>query len=320
MLETTHMELKKDREFGEAITDLIALFKENFKPLLSIYLRYGLSILLVGFLLGMITNSMIDTNFDSQLSDQNGPLGMGNPLALMGGLGNIVFMFFYMLSILTMTAAIFAYMNGYDEGGVEAAIRMVRDKFGTNLGKVFGVYLVIILVVLLAGLVGFLLVTAVGPFAMLLMFPGLIALFYFGVRYSLATYIATMSGFSIIDAFKESAKLVDGRFWWTLGLIFVVGLIGSILRGILSIPMSIMSMLPLLQGGDPSAISSMGTTMLVSNFLVYAGFMIYFMIQTLLIPLIYYSLHDQKYGVQLEEQIERVERKRDSLFENEGEV
>ena len=110
MTETTHMELKRDREFGELISDLIDLFRENFKPLISIYLRYGLSILLVGFLFGLIYTSMY-TASDS----------LTGLLSMVGGLGNLIFSVFNMIAVLSMTAAIYSYVQGYSEGGIDLA-------------------------------------------------------------------------------------------------------------------------------------------------------------------------------------------------------
>ena len=308
MSEVTTMELRRDREFGEAISDIIAFFKQNFKNLMSLYVRYGLSLMVVGFIAGLAINSIAGSSLEFQT------------VAMFGGLGNLVFMIFFMISTVLITAAIFGYVQGYVEGGIEEAKLAVSKYLGKNIGRILIIYFMMLCVVALIGLFMFAMFNIAGSIAGLILIPLIFLVMYFMTKFMLAPYAATQSEYSIIDAFKESYSLTDGRWWWTFGLYFIISAIGSIMMYIVMIPLMLLMMVPQFVGGDFSNMDSMNSTMLITNFIVYAGYMIYGMILILLIPFMYYSLHDRKYGTHIEERIENIEQKRDSIFENEGEV
>lgn len=303
-------DLKKDREFGEMISELINFFKYNFKALMGIYVRYALSIIVVGFVIGLVMNFTMGMSMESDIPMQ------------LGGFGNIVFLFSFMIATLMLTAALYGYITGYVEEGPEAAAGAIAPNFWRNMGNVLLVFLSLAFAIGIIGLIMFVLMD-LALIAGLLFFPLGILMLYFWVKFSLAPYINTLEGHSVSTAFGESYDLTEGRWWWTFGLIFIMGMIGSLLMYIIMIPFMILMYVPQFVGGleGTGDGGGMGLMMLLSNFFTYGGYMIYSMITILLIPFMYYALADRKYGISIKERIENPDDSAaDSIFENEGEV
>jgi uncharacterized membrane protein (DUF485 family) len=308
MNESTYIQLRQNREFGQIISDIIAFFKQNLKALLSLYVKYGLSIMVIGFLLGLVTaNSMSGSDIGT--------------IGLMGGMGNITFFVFFILATIVLTAAVFGYVQGYVEEGQELAAEYVSRRFWSNLGRVGSLYFVLMLAVAAVGLLFFLLFDIMGAWIALLIFIGSFVAIYLFTKVMLAPFIACNPDTSVFDAIGESFELTEGKWWWTFGLYFVMSMIGSLLMYIIMIPLMLIFAIPMFVGfQDNPDMSNWGSSMLILNFVTYASYSIYGMVLILLMPFMYYALYDRKYGSSIHERIDDIEIKRDSIFENEGEV
>ena len=307
MTERGSIQLKKYREFGEIITELIAFFKQNFKALAGLYVKYALSVMIAGFVIGLwFTN--------------NHSISVYGALGLMGGLGNILFIFFFGIATLSLSAAIFGYVKGYMSMGKREAMVYVPMYFWKNMGRICIVYLLMSMMAGLVALIFYLLFNLLGNWSILIMFISFFFIIYFWFKIILTPYIATEEDRTIAEAFQESYELTHGRWWWTFGLYFIMSTIASIFMYILMIPLYLLMFVPLFIGGDFSGLENEGMLMLIMNFVLYASYMIFGMVLILLLPFMYYALFDRKYGSSIADRIDAVDNNRQSIFENEGEV
>jgi|GEM_PF-6462347 len=312
MKELQLVELRKDREFGELISDLILFYKQNFKALFSLFVRYGIVIMAVGAVAGVLIE-----RFSPQTVS-----GMEfSPFAFFGVLAFLPFLLFAMYATM---AATFAYIQGYAEVGKEGALDFAKQNFWRVVGRLFVLFLAAIGIgIAVFGVLGLMV------FGMFRLTPWLGVIFYLAflffvvyisIKIILWGYIYTTGNMSVIDALKESWDLTYGRWWWTFGVYFVISMMGSIVMYIFMIPIYLLTMVPIIMGGDMASTSGGGNMAIISMFVMFAGYMLYGMLMYTLIPLIYYSLHERKYGTGIADRIDAVEQKRDSLFENEGDV
>ena len=307
MSQDEKIQLKQYREFGEIISEVIAFFKQNFKVLAGLYVKYALSIMVVGFVLGLwFTINSANPIYDG--------------LGLIGGLGNILFIFFFALATLSLSAAIFGYVKGYVVGGKEAGLNAVPRYFWSNFRSIFIVYLAMSIMAIAVAAAFYLLFNLMGTWSVLVMFIAFFFIIYVWFKIILAPYIATEDDFTITAAFSESYHLTTGRWWWTFGLYFIMSMIASIFMYILMIPLYILMLVPIFVGADHGSWDNEGLNLLIMNFIMYASYMIFGMILILLVPFMYYALADRKYGSAIEERIDLIDNNRQSIFENEGEV
>ena len=170
------------------------------------------------------------------------------------------------------------------------------------------------------GFVFYFLFAAMGAMVGFVIFLAFFPFVYFFTKLMLAPYIACDQTMSVVDAIGESYRLTEGKWWWTFGLYFIMSMIGSVLMYIIMIPLMLIFWVPMfIGGGENLDMENFGSSMLIMNFVTYAGYMIYGMVLIILIPFMYYSLYDRKFGNSIEERIDDIEIKRDSIFENEGE-
>lgn len=100
-----------------------------------------------------------------------------------------------------------------------------RPTVGGTLRKAVGVLPAVGLAIVLAALVGYIGLA-------LLILPGI----YLFVQFTVVAPAAAVERLSPGDALGRSWSLVDGRWWWTLGVAFVLGTMGFLIAAVLGLP------------------------------------------------------------------------------------
>ena len=313
--------LHKVRDFGAIIGDLFLFLKENYKPLLGYYVKYGVVLVTIGLVVQVIVGYSLSSSISSE-----------DP-SVMLLLASFFIILFFILGFYMVNAAVYAYMEGYAEGGEQAGREGVSKNLWRNVGKL--VVLTIFIVVVLGVIFGALVLLMVGLASIspilatlfALLGIGLIFLYiYIVVKFYLAMFIYTLPGTGLIESFKKSWELVKGKWWRTFGSYFVISMITSVISYIFIIPMYLLMIIPFIGGmTDPDeALQSMMTTGPYAMFIMYLGTLLVYVINLSITPLMYYSYMEEDHGVSLEQDIQDLneggQQSMNSFFENEGDV
>jgi hypothetical protein len=238
------IEFRKEREFTTVLGDSIKFLKQNFKPLFSaIILVIGPFILLTGLLHSYMQTLIMSNSYAGRTG-----FGMFNQTYFIT-LG-VVYLLMLINSVL-MNSVVYNYMCLYNEkpAGEKITVSEVASRVWSNLGRVMGSMLVLIVVLL--AICAVLVLIGIG-FASMGVFGGILlalaiifgALIYGPVlvyAISGAFFVVVRDGLFIFPAFGKVRRYLSGNFWWTW-LILVVAMIAlSVLQILFTLPASIMT-------------------------------------------------------------------------------
>jgi hypothetical protein len=133
------------------------------------------------------------------------------------------------VALAVMSRPVVAALTGADDDS-EAPLDQARNGFSAHLstGVIIGACSA---AVFAAGAVVGLISTALSGLVML---AGGVALIYLSVRWIFAPMAAELESLSGMDAYLRSAENVSGRFWPTLALVIVAGIVCAIPAGIIA--------------------------------------------------------------------------------------
>jgi hypothetical protein len=271
----TKIEFRKVRDFGGLLNVTFDYIKKNFKVLFkSNLLISSPAIILAGVFMGLYQSSMFNfTDYpDLQL--------IGIPFLLA--------IFFMIISYLIITVVTYSHLMIYkqtEEGifDIEAVWRMVKKNFFKILFTGIGYTI------------------AVGLGFIFLIIPGV----YLSVALSFIFIVRLEEGLSFFDAINRCTKLVSGNWWFTFGLIIVVGIIQGFIQYILYVPNYIVMFFVTFTGINSESSSLSRTLYIISSIISSLGYL-FSVISTIAIAFQYYNLVERKEAPGLLQQIENI--------------
>ena len=255
----TEFELKKTRDFGDIITDTFTYIRLNFKS-------YGLALLyyvIPALLLGAIV-------FGSAYGEILSPAIAGdaavNPDEIVGWFGKFMIgMCLMLLSTGLLTTITFMHIRLKNQGQQDIKPQDLLERVIPNILGLMALYIII-------GVA-----TIIGFFVFIL--PGI----YLAIRLSLSFPIYIIEDVSIGEAINRSWELISGYWWFTFGLMFVMGIIAYMISSVITVPIMIIVGISSFAGSDPDSIATVISIMY--------GLIVSISIIFNIVPLLSYSLH-----------------------------
>ena len=269
------IELRKVRDFGGILGVTFEYIKQNFKVLFKANLFIGAPfILLAGVFLGIYQSSILNFQVNQDFAQ------LGIPFLLS--------MLFTMLSYLIITTVTYSHLMLYKNSELESFdIEQVWQKVKS-----------IFWMILFTGL-GYVFIDGFG--FILLIIPGI----YLSIALSLIFIIRLEEEISFFDAVSRSIKIISGNWWFTFGLILVVGIIQGFLSFILYVPNYIVMIFMTFAGIDSTTGETGRILFILSSIVASLGVLTY-SISTIAIAFQYYNLVERKEAPGLIQQIENI--------------
>ena len=269
------IELRKVRDFGGILGVTFEYIKQNFKVLFKANLFIGAPfILLAGVFLGIYQSSILNFQVNQDFAQ------LGIPFLLS--------MLFTMLSYLIITTVTYSHLMLYKNSELESFdIEQIWQKVKS-----------IFWMILFTGL-GYVFIDGFG--FILLIIPGI----YLSIALSLIFIIRLEEEISFFDAVSRSIKIISGNWWFTFGLILVVGIIQGFLSFILYVPNYIVMIFMTFAGIDSTTGETGRILFILSSIVASLGVLTY-SISTIAIAFQYYNLVERKEAPGLIQQIENI--------------
>lgn len=302
------------RDFSKKMSVTFEFLRQNFKPLVkSILLIAGPPVLIASLFMGSFFQDLMRASLSA------GRTG-GNPFETFfvspTFFAQIILMVvFFLLATVATIATINNYLILYEEQrtnkiSVTDVWARVRETFWMYLGTTILFYLV--------GIAGYaLMVTLMFGMAMaspFLMFFGVIGVVggvaYLLVSSSLVFIVRAYERIGFFSALARSFYLVRGKWWSTLGIMFILYLIAGVISYIFMIPgyvMTIISSLHQVETGGAGGVSADQSTFIVILFtLYYVAQMLLYSLPNLGIAFQYFNLVERKEAKGLISQIDSI--------------
>jgi hypothetical protein len=269
------IELRKVRDFGGLLGVIFEFIRQNFKLLFKSNLLIAAPfILLAGIFMGLYQSSLFN------ISDYPDIERFAIPF--------LFSMLFMMLSYLIITIVTYSYLILYKESepgtfDIDDVWKKTKSNFWMLLFTGIGYAVVISL--------GFL----------LLIIPGI----YLAVALSFIYIVRMEEGITFFEAINRCIKIVSGNWWFTFGLIIVVGFIQGFLGFIFYVPNYIVTLFLAFAGIDASSGESGKILFIISSIIASLGTLLY-AISIIAIAFQYYNLIERKEAPALMEQIENI--------------
>lgn len=269
------IEFRKVRDFGALLNATFEFIKQNFKILFKSNLLISSPfILLAGVFMGLYQSSLFNFN--------------ANPDFEQIGIPFLFSMLFMMLSYLVITIVTYSYLMLYKETGPGSFD--IEDIWRKSKGNLW--------MILFTG-IGYSIIVGFG--FVLLIVPGI----YLSIALSIIFIVRLEEGLGFFDAVSRCIKIISGNWWFTFGLILVVGFIQGFLGFILYMPNYIVTFF-LAFAGIESRTGSMGRVLyVISSIIASLGTLLY-VISTLAIAFQYYNLVERREAPGLIRQIEDI--------------
>jgi hypothetical protein len=269
------IEFRKVRDFGGLLNVTFDYIKKNFKVLLKSNLLISAPfILLAGVFMGLYQSSMF--NFSANYDLQQ----IGIPFLLA--------MFFMILSYLIITIVTYSHLMVYKQSetgvfDIDEIWQMVKKSF---------------FMILFTG-IGYTFVVGFG--FIFLIIPGV----YLSIALSLIFIVRLEEGLGFFDAVNRCIKLIKGNWWFTFGLIIVVGIIQGFLGFALYVPNYIVMIFVAFTGINSESSGLNRTLYIISSIISSLGALLY-VISTVAIAFQYYNLVERKEAPGLLQQIDEI--------------
>jgi hypothetical protein len=269
------IEFKKVRDFGSILNVTFDYIRMNFKLLFKSNLLIAAPfILLSGVSMGIYQSSIFTFSATQDLTQ------IGIPF--------LFAMLFMMLSYLVITIVTYSHIILYkdSESGsfdIEDVWKMFKKYFWTILLTGFGYTIIVTFA------------------SIFLIIPGI----YFAIALSIIFIVRLEEDLGFIDSVRRCTKIISGNWWFTFGLIIVIGMIQGFLGFILYIPNYIVTFFLAFAGVD-SYSGNLGKILyIISSIIASIGTLLY-TISTIAIAFQYYNLVERKEAPGLLQQIENI--------------
>ena len=265
---TQELEILRSRSVGDQVSFTFTFLRENFRELSKCVLFIAGP--------GMLIASAITVYLS---------MGMAG-----GGLFSVGAFFLPVVIMLIVAGLLVTVVNEYvvlyaERGPGGASFNEVWEETRRDVGKVIITTLVVGICVVIA--------------SFFFLLPGI----YLLVLTSIIVTVRINERVDLGEAFSRSNELMKGQWWPTFGLICIVGLIFSVIRGAFSIPLGI-----LLVAGELGPGSAGGFSWLVVIFSIFAsvGSFLLSAIPVLALALHYFNLVEKYEAPGLMSRIERI--------------
>lgn len=274
-MNNSKIEFRKVRDFGALLNVTFDYIRKNFKLLFKANLLIASPfILLAGVFMGIYQSSMFSFAYNQDFES------FGVPFVLA--------MIFMIISYVIITVVTYSHLIVYkqSETGVfelDDVWQMVKKKF---------------FLVLLTG-IGYSIIVGLG--FLFLIVPGI----YLSIALSLIFIVRLEEEIGFFDAVSRCIKIVKHNWWFTFGLIFVVGIIQGFLMYALYIPNYIMMFVTAFAGIDSETSGLNRILYIITSLISSLGALLY-TISTIAIAFHYYNLVERKEAPGLLEQIDEI--------------
>ncbi len=271
-----HFTLQKYRDLGDIVTDTFAYIRVHYKSLGKALLLLVLPFFLVsGMLVGEaysgIFTAIMDNPDATPESIESSGFWIGMlMLALSSG------------ALLTITLTHIKLSQSHDE----IEISMLLERFGNHFLTLFLLYIIIIIAVFFS--------------FFLFIIPGI----YVGVKLFISPAVAVIEDRNPLDAISRSWSLVQGHWWFTLGVYLVMNIITSFMSYVLIIPATIIMGFISSSGADTSQVFGTGMGIMYGLMIVVAS--LFSVLMLIAMCLQYFNLIERKEGAGLRSKIEEL--------------
>ncbi len=261
--------LLQQRDFGQKINATFEFVVQEFKPLmLALLYISGPPALIGGFFMGSYQSNIMGIQQSILRGDADG----GFPFSNLYEMGSSLFFLFIFLGAASLAATLVvnAYLLEYEEGNRNITPEIIWNRLKNYIGKGVGYSIVMVLLVILASL--------------LFILPGI----YVGVVLSLMYLVMMRENLDLGDTFRRCFYLIQDKWWSTFGLLFIMGIISSIIGYVFQIPTLIVTFSSIFQIGDgmndiwmtiSGIISTIGSVLVRSLVLVAVAFQYYNLVE-----------------------------------------
>ncbi len=271
----TKIEFRNVRDFGALLNVTFDYIRRNFILLFKSNLLIASPfILLAGVFMGIYQSSMFSFTSNVDLEQ------IGIPFLLA--------MLFMIISYAIITVVTYAHLIIYKES--ETGVFEIDDVLNKVKKIFFHVFLTGIGYSFFIGL-GFI----------FLIIPGI----YLAITLSIIFIIRLEEEIGFFDAVSRCIKLIKYNWWFTFGLIIVVGIVQSFLGFILYMPNYIVTFFVAFTGIDSESSSFNRTLYIISSIISSLSVLLY-SISTIAIAFHYYNLVERKEAPGLLQQIEEI--------------
>lgn len=304
------LKLNKRRDFGACIEDAFIFLRRNFKPIMRCFLYYAAPIFLVGTLLGIFA-----------IRTWINPLIESGSIPAAANVSMLVLYLCLMIAYFIVYAMAFAAISAYHQkGNQNITSGDITEHLWTYTGKLFVFFLLSMLAIFtLFGIAGGLMF--ITPFFGLLFLPLMVVFMYYSLPMQMTPYIIVHEKLGYVESFLRAVKLIKHNWWNTFALLFVVGLIGGMAAYALAMPAYIMMFVDGFSSMDPEAMMNANTGFwgILALVLYFLGAMLASIFTNTSLVMKYYDLVAQKDSSHWDERIDQIGKRKDSMFDNEGE-
>jgi hypothetical protein len=274
-MEQIRIELRKVRDFGQLLSATFEFIRQNFKLLFKSNLFISAPfILLAGVFMGIYQSSLFNFVNEPDIAEFAIPF--------------LISMFFLIFSYIVITIVTYSFIILYKNS--ELGSFDVDDVWQKTKSK--------FLMLLLTG-IGFALIIFFG--FLLLIIPGI----YLSVTLSLIYIVRLEEGIGFFDAISRCVKIISGYWWFTFGLIIVIGFVQGFLGFIFYMPNYIVTFFLAFAGIDATTGETAKILFIISSIIASLGTLLY-AISIIAIAFQYYNLIERKEAPGLLNQIEGI--------------
>lgn len=277
MNQMSKLTLTRPRDFGDLITDSFGYVRTHYRSLGKAVLYFVVPIIAVSSLFfGQYMQQIASIQADPDSLDSISAM-----FTSLGGSG-----IFGMLASAAMSVVVFNHMALVAESdGNNVTVHQIWERFKSDIWAIIAISILTFIFTFL-GMIAFFI-------------PGL----YLAIKFTLipAAYIKERIGIS--DAFSRSWHLTTNFWWFTLGLIIVMGLLVSFMSYFLAIPIMLTSMFVEFAGGQ-AGIDTVITIIYATAVLL--GYLFYALLY-ISIGLHYFNLVERKEGSTMKQRIDQIQ-------------
>lgn len=309
----TPIEFQQARDFSKKLNATFEFIQQNFKSLGKSLLYIAGPVALIGSLLtGGLYSDYLNAAFSIGRNTDGLMNFIGSPKTWAQGAGSLIFI---LISAIFIVSVVYNYMLEYNaRKSNRIEVDAVWTRVRQTLPAYFVTFFLFFVLILSAYALAFLVIGGLGimsiGLAVLAVFVVAVLLVYLIVPLSLIFVIRAFEKIGFVEAVHRSFLLIKGKWWSTFALLFVAGLVQSMLASVFFIPWYINSFITMLHALDgqvaqqPSLISQ-----LINNVFIVLYFLASFLLYA--IPLIalafqYFNLVELKESRGLMNRIEQM--------------
>lgn len=285
--------LRRIRDFGQTISDTIQFLKLHWKNMLVLYLIFVVPFILVGTLLGASSFSAFFGQVSTGITKIDNPLSLFKPQF-------VIALLLYFIAAVAYSTVIYLYMKLYEENGGRAPTlaetgALFMSRFLSNISYMFVI------------LVGFMVsaIIAIVPILGILLF--IVGAVYLMVSFSLLFPVNTIENNSFMQSFSRVFYLVRDRWWYTFGVIIILGLIYYFFAAVIGLVINMIFGLGAINFMD----TQKGIDMMSEKYFLVNGLstiiqQVFYLIIHVGIVIHYFSLLEEKEGSGLEDRLDQL--------------